>query len=406
MDAEVAPDADTTTFDSSLDAMGSDAGPDATPADAALDASDPNDAMLDSGIVIPTLPVVPTSDLSSLGSHTCVVRAGALSCWGENVNGELGIGDVNVRTTSVQVALPTGGAITQVTAGEGHTCAIEQGTGALYCWGRNDFGQLGLGDRNPRNRPTLVTGLSRVVQVSAGYGFTCAIDADNALWCWGDNAESQLSLDAWQPDMLLPARSGIAVDWIQISAGQGRTCGLRSPGSLWCVGRNAFYGFGLGNNVPNQYGAWTQSGVEADWTRVSVSQDAACGLRSGSGAYCWGTFATNPITVLVTPLPLGLANWIHGSAGVFNACGVLQTHAIVCWGRNAEGQLGRGDILDSDGSTSSGTDTDWSTVTLGRFHTCAQKLNGTVYCAGENAKNELGLGDTQRRNVFTQVPLP
>jgi alpha-tubulin suppressor-like RCC1 family protein len=108
----------------------------------------------------------------------------------------------------------------------------------------------------------------------------------------------------------------------------------------------------------------------------------------------------------MTPQLVNMASWVHGMAGVFNACGIQQDNTLHCWGRNAEGQLGVGDWLDRSGAPQVGIDTDWANVAMGRFHTCAQKQDGSVHCTGENVDGQLGLGDTQRRNVFTPVTLP
>ncbi len=428
-------DAGDATFDASLDASTAprDAQVDATaPHDAARDAAiiDANvvdaplldagdaaawldaatDAMADAaddGGIDPTYPPIAVASLTSAGPHTCLLDDGRVYCWGQNTNGEIGNNGTANQTRPVEITLPSGVPIEQVSAGEGHTCAIERGSGDLYCWGMNNHGQLGLDDRNPRLVPTRVPGLPRLLRVSAGYQFTFAIDENNALWCWGDNAEGQLG-QAGTPlsESLTPIRSGNDTDWIQIAAGQARVCGLRSPGTLWCVGRNVYYGLGLGSNVPNQYNTWTQTGVDADWLHISVSQDGACGRRTGGISHCWGTYASGPPTVLMTPTTIDPMPWRSDAAGVFNACGVRQAGTMTCWGRNVEGQLGTGDWTDQTGAPQIGTDTDWALVVMGRFHTCALKLDGRLFCTGENGAGQLGLGDTMRRNVFTLVTLP
>lgn len=407
MDATTDAQADA-TMDARTDASEADASNDADTSDAALDAT--TDAGVDAGPIEPTFPPVSSLALSAVAAHTCFVNAGALACWGDNADGQLGLGDTTTRLSPAYVALPSGGAVAQASAGETHTCAIEAVTGALYCWGRNDSGQLGTGDRTTRNTPTRVVGLPRMIQVSAGYAFTCAISEDNGLWCWGNNSEGQFGLaDNGTPVISsdIPMRTSTDLDWIQIETGQSRACGLRAPGILWCAGRNTLYGFGLGTNIPTQIRSWTRATNDSDWTRISVSQDGGCGLRGNQGAYCWGTFGSTPVTQLTTPQNVNnVSQWVSGAAGTFNACGVIQGNALVCWGRNMEGQLGCGDNLDKVDGTFAGLDFNWASVVMGRFHTCAQKLNDTIFCTGENALGQLGLGDAQRRNILTRVMLP
>jgi alpha-tubulin suppressor-like RCC1 family protein len=88
-------------------------------------------------------------------SHTCaLLDSGALKCWGENDAGALGLGDTTDRGTLPAhmgdalpaISLGTGRAAVGFACGIDHTCAILD-SGALKCWGSNNSGQLGLGDK-------------------------------------------------------------------------------------------------------------------------------------------------------------------------------------------------------------------------------------------------------------------
>ena len=91
---------------------------------------------------------------SSGGYYTCAIRSGAIYCWGRNDYGQLGVGDTNPRTTPTRVGTST--SWTTVAAGYGHTCGTRT-NGGLYCWGRNDEGELGTGDTDPHITPTRVS---------------------------------------------------------------------------------------------------------------------------------------------------------------------------------------------------------------------------------------------------------
>ncbi|MFZ8804962.1 MAG: RCC1 domain-containing protein [Candidatus Calescibacterium sp.] len=75
-------------------------------------------------------------------------------------------------------------------SGGEHTCAVKQ-DGSLWCWGKNEVGQLGDGTTTSKNSPVKII-QSDVVSVSLGYAFTCAEKTDGSLWCWGDNFYGQL----------------------------------------------------------------------------------------------------------------------------------------------------------------------------------------------------------------------
>jgi alpha-tubulin suppressor-like RCC1 family protein len=92
------------------------------------------------------------------GVSTCGVRTGAtLWCWGYNGDGQLGLGNHAPHDLPRQVTTPAAGGWVSVTADSGYTCGIRVG-GSLWCWGDNSDGQLGLGNRTAQDRPRQVTG--------------------------------------------------------------------------------------------------------------------------------------------------------------------------------------------------------------------------------------------------------
>jgi alpha-tubulin suppressor-like RCC1 family protein len=148
--------------------------------------------------------------ISAGASHMCVFTADTLAwCWGDNRFGQLGLGDTNGRTTPTRLDSSLLSNVTQVAAGGRHTCALRN-DGAILCWGDNRFGQLGLGDRDPRLVPTEVSALGHDVSVLyAGGAHTCAINTDGAVYCWGDNRYGQLGDGTTEakssPVQILPA---------------------------------------------------------------------------------------------------------------------------------------------------------------------------------------------------------
>ena len=83
-------------------------------------------------------------------------------------------------------------AIGQITAGDGHTCALTTAGGVL-CWGRNDYGQLGDNTTTAHNLPVDVFGLSSGIKaVVAGAYHTCALTDAGGVKCWGNNEFGQL----------------------------------------------------------------------------------------------------------------------------------------------------------------------------------------------------------------------
>jgi len=87
---------------------------------------------------------------------------------------------------------------TQIVAGWRHSCAL-LGNGEVRCWGRNMFGQLGLGHihdigDDPGETPKRVQIDGSAVMIAAGGEFACALMDNDALRCWGENESGQLGL--------------------------------------------------------------------------------------------------------------------------------------------------------------------------------------------------------------------
>lgn len=138
--------------------------------------------------------------------HTCVVSSmrGRVRCWGAGDFGELGYGSLqNIGSAPGTVpalvddvaVLGDAAAVVQVSAGFGHTCALLD-KGTVRCWGNGANGRLGYGDELPRNVPSdddvAVSPTNRVVQIAAGGYHTCALLDNGLARCWGLDDDGQL----------------------------------------------------------------------------------------------------------------------------------------------------------------------------------------------------------------------
>lgn len=151
-------------------------------------------------------------ELSRGGGHLCGVRPdGEVACTGRNGDGQLGFDATNDHEGDwVTVRLP--GPARLVAAGEAHTCALA-GTpgqpgvdGVVWCWGRNDRGQLGTGDLLGRTAPTSVDEGRRFTFVAAGADFTCGVDAAGEPWCWGNNDHGELGNGRGLAERFIPVQ--------------------------------------------------------------------------------------------------------------------------------------------------------------------------------------------------------
>ena len=162
------------------------------------------------------------------GRNTCATRTdGTLWCWGDNTYGQVGDGTTTRRTSPVPVA---GDATNwaRVSSGGLFTCATRT-DGTAWCWGSNDVGQVGDGSNTDRWTPVQVSGgATNWALVSAQGIHVCATRSDGTAWCWGYNEYGQLG-DGTVISRSGPVRVGSASDWASIDAGGLHAVGLRDP---------------------------------------------------------------------------------------------------------------------------------------------------------------------------------
>ena len=240
--------------------------------------------------------------------------------------------------------------ITDIAAGAEQSCAIVDGD--VKCSGANRFGELGDGTTDPSDLPVAVRGLppGEATSVVAGFGYTCAIDA-GGVWCWGLNNYGQLgdgttasSTTAVRvPDLDADVQS-IAVS--DNYTGREHTCAI-AVGQAWCWGYNGDGELGDGTTTSRTQPVAVH-GLTASVTsitvgdRVVVCRDQFC--RAVLGANDSGQLGTGNTTSSLIPVPVsGLTHADGIGAGPAFVCAEAVNTAVRCWGDNAYGQLGTGD---------------------------------------------------------------
>jgi alpha-tubulin suppressor-like RCC1 family protein len=163
------------------------------------------------------------------GFHTaCVTTAGTLFTWGRNSpksfgltgGGQLGLGDTTDRSSPVQVGALTNWA--QVATGTNHTACVTT-AGTLFTWGNGALGQLGLGNTTATNSsPVQVGALTNWAQVAGGYGHTACVTTAGTLFTWGRNNYGNLGLGD-TTDTSSPVQVGALTNWGQVATGGEHT---------------------------------------------------------------------------------------------------------------------------------------------------------------------------------------
>lgn len=178
--------------------------------------------------------------ISMAESITCQIEVatGSLYCWGKDSGyGAMGTGVAALTTSTPQWVAP-GTQWTSVFTSSGHTCGIMVNA-SLYCWGVNNYGQLGDNSTTQRLVPRDVSWGATWASLP-GHGFydngyhTCAIRVDTSLWCWGLNNWGQAGVGSAASPILLPTQVNTSAAWRSVAIGDAFTCAIDSTYSAYC----------------------------------------------------------------------------------------------------------------------------------------------------------------------------
>lgn len=259
---------------------------------------------------------------------------------------------------------------TQADTGLG-TCAID-GAGRAFCWGPNDYGQLGNGSNKTTMQPLAIDGTGlldgkRVTKVSMGRGAACALDDAGAAYCWGiavwgvagngrPAPESSGGVPYWPRPVPVDLNGALAGKrLVDISVGYNHACALDDAGAAYCWGLNdnGQLGNGLSGSSAVTYDALTSPtpvpvATEQRFTRIAAGSDTTCAISRAAVAWCWGRQpGTGLKAIAATPVPVDASGALKGrrlvdvSAGTTN-CLVDSDGRGYCWGSRGSGELGDG----------------------------------------------------------------
>ena len=226
---------------------------------------------------------------ASGSEHTCgVTTIGDAYCWGWNHKGQLGDG-----TTGTDRATPNlvsgGHTWTSVSGGRYHTCGVTT-VGDAYCWGSDQYGQLGDGTTTDSSVPVLVSGGHTWASVS---GDSCGMTTVGDAYCWGSNQYGQLG-DGITTDSNVPVLVSGGHTWASVTNGNDHTCGVTLFNEAYCWGKNAYGQIGDGTTGG---GTWTWTPKHnptvvsggLTWVSLTNGNDHTCGVTTSDVAYCWGS---------------------------------------------------------------------------------------------------------------------
>lgn len=298
------------------------------------------------------------------GNHTMLLtKDGKIYVSGNNDAGQLGdghyfdseISDNHYNATTFKPVEKDGVKFRSVTATLYNSYAIAS-DGALYAWGQNAYGQLGLvsvGTYSGIYTPTKVDDAKWAV-VKGRSTTIVGIHTDGTLWAWGDNSQNQVN-SSTTTIFTTPQQVGEDTDWTQVQAGLKMSAALKADGSLWTWGNNE---------------------------------------ESALGRAVEGKTDGKPMKVFDKVLSY--------SVGDMHVLVIKDDYTLWGWGYNLHGELANGTNRNIDTPTQIGT-AQWQTVAAGFYHSVGVQIDGSVWSCGFNRYGQLGLGDDNNRAELSKV---
>ncbi len=369
-------------------------------------------------------------EMATGSHHSCMLADAKVYCWGQNPWGQLGIGgDATNRVTKdkpTEVTKLSDLNPTAITAGRFHSCAISNDD-LVYCWGWDHYGQLGNRENNGYELEPVIGKdengeeyLIEAREIAAGSDHTCAL-ANEDVWCWGGNQFGQLGVSnqgvnqiEQSPTPLLVLEGGT-----KLSAGGFNTCAIKN-GQVICWGSNHKFTRAISDPQKPEV-SWvvsrptTINGLK-DATDIAVGGNHMCAIADGGKVFCWGRNKDGQLGIgsrkdKEAPTEvIGLSNATEITAGYKHTCAIANGGKAFCWGHNDLGQTGSGlnrlkDTVTSpkevDGSevpaiTGTTKILQYKSISAGFDQTCAVGTGSTGgdfgYCWGANHHLAIGLG--------------
>ena len=354
--------------------------------------------------------------------HACGITTTEESvCWGFNEDGQAGTG--SIATTAPMTRISTDRTVRMSSAGRYHSCEVTL-AGEVWCGGSPLEGRTG----NPGGA-TFAPGFdlaSRVVQ--AGLLHSCALTLSRQLWCWGSNSDGQIGTG---PAIPLPGSTSppkFALAEVNAVTTTGlHTCAVLVSGQAQCWGYNASGQLGDGSTVTSGVPMPVPGLVfrrepdvvpqapDPDFyipgqAYISAGFAHTCGITSADAIVCWGENESGQLGRAnfadgSTPVPVvgGLA-WRAVSAGFNHSCGLTTDGIAFCWGDNASGQLGDGTLTASAVPVAVAGGLVFQSISAGETFSCGVTTNGAAWCWGDNAYGQLATSGGGGSNVPVKLP--
>lgn len=361
------------------------------------------------------IPGLTFTQISAGNSHTVALGSdGSAWAWGNNGNGQLGDGTNTSSSLPVRVAAPPGVTFTQIDVRNYHSVAIGS-DGNTYAWGANTRGQLGDGTTTDRNVPTQVSAPSGVTftQIAAGNNHIAAIGSDGNTYAWGYGEGGRLG-DGTTTDSNVPVQVLVpaGVTFTRISAGNNHTLASGSDGQTYAWGNNTHGNVGDGTTVHRSTPVPVAAPAGVTFTDIAAGNNHSIAVGSDGISYMWGSnnwgqLGNGTTAGSSVPLPVSApagVTFTLGSAGNDHTLAIGSDGTTYGWGRNLYGEVGDGTVVGSSVPIAvlAPAGVTFTQISAGTTHSAALGADGNAYSWGRNTQGQLGDGTL----VNSSSPVP
>src|SRR4030067_2868229 len=340
----------------------------------------------------------------SIETQTYVIAGGDVLAWGDNQYGQLG--DGTFIDSSIPIRAGVFVDVVEVSGGTFHTIILRK-DGTVWAWGGNNAGQLGDGTTIDSPVPVQVSGLANVVAIDGGISHSIALKNDGTVWTWGLNNFGQLG-DGTQIDSTVPVQVSGLTGMVGIAGGRHHSIALKNDGTVWTWGRNKEGQLGNGTSLDYDLFPVSVRGIR-HIVAVAVGNFHSLSVSNDGTVWAWGKNNNGELgdgTIIDRTTPVHVSGLLNVEAAI--AGGSLHTLALKgdgtvwAWGWMNAGQLGDGTSIDSPVPLQVNGLANGAAIAAGVYHSIALMSDGTVWTWGSNINGELGDGTF----ITSPVPVP
>jgi alpha-tubulin suppressor-like RCC1 family protein len=358
---------------------------------------------------------VPRDQLSMRAFHSLLVDAdGVLWSFGGNYVGQLGVSNDLKKDVPHSHGFRVMTGVKSASAGQYHSLVLKN-DGSVWTFGSNSNGQLGVDLRagSVLPNPTPVQVMSDATAIASGWLHNLVLKTDGTVWAFGSNVSGQLGTTTdvgGYSSVPLQVLSGVSA----ISAGENHSLVLKTDGSLWSFGSNLFGQLGVSPigdlsalPTPRQVMTGVASISAEGFHNLVVKTDGSL-WTFGSNAYGEAGKETpggpgqgdGTPTQVLTGVAKVAAGWLHSV--------VLKNDGTVwTFGFNSLGELGDQATIGTQTMHASPFQVANNAINIaaGGEHSAFQKADGTWWTFGSNYNGELGTSRNQGSYIPNATPL-